>query len=42
MRKDEIDGISTRIGSCNRMIEEQTVHADQIKKDLEKLEGETQ
>lgn len=37
MRKDEIDGIATRIASCNRMIEEETLQADTIKKDLEKL-----
>ena len=34
MTKDEIDGFVTRITSCNRMIEEETVHADTIKKDL--------
>ncbi len=37
MTKDEIDGFISRITSCNRIIEQETLHADNIKKDLQKL-----
>ena len=40
--KSDIDSFVSRIASCNKTIEEETQHADNIKKDLEKLENETE
>lgn len=42
MTKSDIDNFATRIASCNKVIEEETQQADNIKKDLEKLQLETQ
>lgn len=42
MSKSDIDNFATRIASCNKVIEEETQQADNIKKDLEKLQLETE
>lgn len=42
MNKSDIDNFATRISSCNKVIEEETQQADNIKKDLEKLQLETE
>ncbi len=42
MNKGDIDNFASRIASCNKVIEEQQHQADNIKKDLEKLETETE
>ena len=42
MNKSDIDNFSTRIASCNKVIEEETQQADNIKKDLDKLQQETE
>jgi len=34
MNKSDIDNFATRIASCNKVIEEETQQADNIKKDL--------
>ncbi len=41
MNKSDIDNFATRIASCNKVIEEETQQADNIKKDLDKLQQET-
>ena len=38
MNKSDIDNFATRISSCNKVIEEEAQQADNIKKDLEKLQ----
>lgn len=42
MSKSDIDNFATRIASCNKVIEEETQQADNIKKDLEKLQLQTE
>ena len=42
MNKGDIDNFVSRIISCNKTIEDQNMQADNIKKDLEKLEVETE
>ena len=42
MSKSDIDNFATRISSCNKVIEEEAQQADNIKKDLEKLQVETE
>jgi chromosome segregation ATPase len=42
MSKSDIDNFATRIASCIKVIEEETQQADNIKKDLEKLQLETE
>ena len=38
MNKSDIDNFATRIASCSKVIEEEAQQADNIKKDLEKLQ----
>ena len=42
MNKSDIDNFASRIASCFKVIEEESQQADNIKKDLEKLQIETE
>lgn len=42
MSKSDIDNFATRIASCAKVIEEESQQADNIKKDLDKLQQETE
>ena len=42
MNKSDIDNFATRIASCQKVVEEEGQQADNIKKDLEKLQIETE